>query len=54
MIYGLMKIITTLFLCFALYSFLWFAYERRKDASQLIGNIVSAGFMASAIYFIWL
>lgn len=48
-----MKVLTTLFLFFGMGSFIYFAYEKRKDACNLIGDIVSAIFMMSAIYFMW-
>lgn len=53
MIYGLMKITTTLFLLFALCCFIWGSVSKRNDASSLSGNIVVAFSVLNASLYMW-
>lgn len=53
MIMNTIQMLTTLFLIFAVGMFLYEAWEKRKDISDLLGNAVSAFFMACAIFLIW-
>lgn len=53
MILNIVQIMTTLFLAFVVGMFLYEAWKKRKDISDLLGNAVSAFFMACAIFLIW-
>lgn len=53
MIYGLMKVVTSLFLLFALCCFIWGGVSKRNNSFSLSGNIVAAFFMLSALLYMW-
>lgn len=54
MIYTTTKTLTTLFLLFAFVCFSRIVYQKRNSSTApIMGDVVSAIFMLSAIYFIW-
>lgn len=53
MVMNTIQMLTTLFLVFATTMFLYGAWEKRKNISNLLGGMVCAFFMACAICLIW-